>query len=287
MKYFLFIAFGLIIPFIGLGQSGPTMCPSQVASNAAAFLLRIKTNVVAEIRSHESGDIDEKDLRAMLAALDAASNSVIQAKLQEKLNSAAAQLEAACTQAAAALNDPENKIALSFEPEKWLHEIRLQKTQENILLSNIARFRITMGELLRWRDALKSTAPSSQLSVKLKTRINQLLAEWERSAPIEFSDGGSNQPTLNSEPPVPNKRPTQEPVHKIKELSSASREVLRLAKSGASEESILRFIENSNKRFLADGDAIIYLHRTGLSTLLINAMLGRDAALRKRETASQ
>ena len=160
------------------GQDNPKIYPSEAASAASNLLSEVHVQVADKIRSQIQTEVGAQDLRALLNFLGTESNSLVQANVEEKLDLAAKQLEDARAQAAAVLTDADDKTELSLEPDKWLHEIALQKSRETILLANIGHLQRVIDELLRWDEALNSVMPSLQLSAKLEIRLNQLLTEW-------------------------------------------------------------------------------------------------------------
>ncbi len=302
MKTFLFVLLVCLFQVAVFGED--KIYPSEAASGASNFLSKIHEQIADKIRSEIQTDISVQDLQALLNFLDAQSNSVVHSHVEERLDLAAKQLEAARAQAAAILNDPGNKTALSMEPDEWLHEIALQKSQESILLANVGDLRRVIDELVRWDEALDPVMPSSQISDKLKVRLNQLLNEWEQQPSSSNPDqkqlvnntGSENnmqkktelvrtaavQQDSDSEPSAvaANGNSTSNDIFQpVYDASPATADVLKLKRAKVPETVIFTFINNSHRTFGLNHEQIANLRADGISTPLIRAMMRRDWAL--------
>ena len=195
MKTILLLMLGCLLQTVAFGED--KIYPSQAAESASNILSKVHAEIADKIHSKiQTADVGLQDLQELLTFLDSESNSVVQAKVESKLDLAAKQLETARTKAEGLLADPDNKTELSLNADKWLNEIQWQKASVTILLANIAHLRSVIAELFQWNQVLDPVVPPSQISVKLKIRLNEILNRWDQQP----NSANSNQAQIGNIP---------------------------------------------------------------------------------------
>lgn len=283
-----------------------TDSPTSVAASAKQFFGTLRSDVAGGIEGRlKNKAISPKDLDAILAALDDATNKLHKAGFVRKLDFAARQVDTIRTQVVAVLKDPANKsMAAGLEPQEWLDEIALQKSTATVLEGDIARLRGTIHELRQWAALMEPVAPADQVASKLKSRLAELLNQWRRPATRQEPhkadrpadnrvvqakpDSSANEDLVNDSGRTANSpqalvsvrftRPGGS-VYKTVQVSSGVAAVLRLAGNGTAEDQVLRFIDKSAGPFILTADQIIAIREIVCSHIL-SAMIRRDTELR-------
>jgi hypothetical protein len=194
MKTILLLMLVCLLQTVAFGED--KIYPSEAAQSASNILSKVHAEIADKIRSRLQTEVGMQDLQTLLTFLDSESNSVVQSKIKNKLDLAANQLETAQNKAEGLLADPDNKTELSLNADKWLNEIQLQKAEETILLANIGHLRSVIAELLQWDQVLDPVVPPSQISEKLKIRLNEILNRWDQQP----NSTNSNQAQIGNIP---------------------------------------------------------------------------------------
>ena len=199
MKTRLTLLLFCLAQFVALGQEKKTLYPITVADMAGRVFLTVRSNISAQMKLRlKAREFTPKDLQAIPAVLDDATNILSKAGFDEKLDAAARQVEKVQPQIVGSLKDPRNKtMALQMQPETWLYHINLRKSQSAILQSEIVRLRGVLQEIETWATALGEVVPPQQLMERIKTRLSELVAEWEEGTTLMFPKPTPPQASLD------------------------------------------------------------------------------------------
>lgn len=265
-----------------------------IAQRASAFVQSTRTSIASKFRlGIDYRLVTERDLRAIIEAVDRATNAMKQAGFDVKLAHAAERVETVRSGAASILTDPDNKaMALGLQPDQWLNQIALSKSQCDILWSDLLRMRNVVEEIRNWVSALHPVAPPEQLSDRIKTRLGQLLIEWEHQAPSakapKAADMARNGVEASHEPkPViplghtglvtPINPQNVSAPGQGGTVSPAVKRVMGMAEAKVPETVVLAYIQSSPQPFLlTNADQIISAKNSGLTTPMIKAMMDHD-----------
>lgn len=194
-------------------------------------------------------------------ALGEASNDLAAAQIQKRLTEAADKIQALSAEATAILKDPGNQpLAGKLQPEKWKRELLVQAAKAKMLEGALARLRSAVGELHDWTAVMGRIVPPPELSGALKSRLGELLSDWEK---LESAVGGS--PGETSLPPSD----ASSPVH----------DVIRLIRARVAGPVVAAFIRAERRPYNLSPEWIAYLQRMGMPADLISAMGGHDTQL--------
>jgi hypothetical protein len=295
------------------GQPQTNEYPAEAAQSAGAFFRSVSSNVLDQISQGTKKDtLNWKDLEVITSALDDAASTVRDAHWDEKLASAAAQIETVRSRVLGTCADPGNKEAMALEADaqSWLRDIRLKRASASILQTNILRLRNTVEELRKCSLILEPIEPPARLSERLRRRLQEILDEWQR----DLAAATENMPAASPDTAQAAPRPAQTPAggdhpgmlplqvstsqdKTAGSVSHADREsvvaayippgaarVLKMAQAGVEERIILGFIAASRDAFSLTADEVIQLRRKGVSDKVVVAMLQRDAVLRGQPT---
>src|SRR5579871_662474 len=95
--------------------------------------------------------------------------------------------------------------------------------------------------------------------------------------PVLVADAG-NEPT-NSPAPIPTTATTPAPVTTDLKLSAGVQQIVKLAQGGVGDDVELAYIGTVTAKFSLGSDQIIFLNDIGVSSVVIKAMIQRDATL--------
>jgi hypothetical protein len=295
------------------GQPRTNEYPAEAAQSAGTFFRSVSSNVLDQISQGTKKDtLNSKDLEVITSALDDAARAVQDARWNEKLASAAAQIETVRSQVLATAIGPENKEAMALEADaqSWLRDIRLKLSSASILQNQLRRLRSTVEELRKCSLILEPIEPPARLSERLRRRLREILAEWEQDLAAATESTQAASPDTAQTAPRPAQTPLGGDHHSMPPLqastsqdwaagraSNADREsvvaiyippsaakVLKMTQAKVEERVILEFIAASPDAFRLTADQIILLRRKGVSHESLMAMLQHDAGVRGQPT---
>jgi hypothetical protein len=139
----------------------------------------------------ETGSLVEKDLEELSQRLVAVSNVVAGADLDRKLGTAIAQLEKSQSEAVAVLKSPDSKALLQFDIQPMLLKMQWIKAQNQVLKQQLSELASTLQEVSAWAKIMSQVVPQDQVREKVKTRLDQLLTQWDQGA----TESGSGSPS--------------------------------------------------------------------------------------------
>jgi hypothetical protein len=284
--------------------------PTGMADVAGDLLTKMRSEVSAEIhRRMETGSLVEKDLEDLSQRLVAVSNVVAAADLDRKLETGIAQLEKSQSEAVAVLKSPDSKALLQFDIQPMLLKMQWVKAQNQVLKQQLSELASTLQEVSAWTKIMSQVVPQDQVREKVKTRLDQLLTQWDQGATQSESRSPSEASPLGplGEGRRPAKLPAPAPFAEAPEagrgarvlerqgmavetiavedkgtskgLSRGALEVARRVRGGATEKEVMRYVHNSSEAFALSAGQIIYLRRQGVSSPMVVAMLTRDREL--------
>lgn len=289
-------------------RENTNVSPMAVVASAQELFSTVRREVANGIEAKlKNKTALSADLTGIVAILDAQTNKLARAGLDQKLDLATKQLLIVQTQAVALLRDPANKaMAAGLEPQQWLDELAHQKATGQTLERRLTRLRATVEELRRWAAMLEPVAPPDQIATRLKRRMGELLTEWQsqkpdtNQAPEKMeADTGNPVQRAGADPPanenaVSDSGATTDspqsitlaqatrtgiPVYKLIRLSPAVATVVKLAEEGAPEDQITAFVDRCPSAFGLGADQIIYI-RSKVSSAVICRMLQHDDPFR-------
>ena len=251
--------------------------PADAAQSAGDFLRCVRSNVLDQVSQvAKNNSLGSKDLENISSALDVALHTIQDAHWDEKLISAANEIEMVRTQILAVASDPANKEAMALEADapSWLRDIHLSLSSASILQTNIIRLRGTVEELRKCTLLLEPIEPPARLSEKLHRRLQEVLAEWEQETPTDDKRMAANSETGQglSGPP---QRFVAEASENIMSpyIPPGPQRVLEMAQAKVEDRAILQFIAASPGAFQLTADQILFLRQKGVSEKVIVAML--------------
>jgi hypothetical protein len=308
--------------FGGLAQIGarpsqpqPDRSAPAIAQVAETFFAKIRSDVANALQVRlKSREIKSQDLAGIVALLDSSKAKLQEARFGDKLNLASQQAERVQTQAQALLKDPGNKeaMAVSFDSDSYVNQLKLEKATEAVLERKIVRLRGVVEELRKYTALLEDVISPEQLTERVKIRLAQLLSEWKEE-PVQNSEGpahgvfavlktdpdASANPTARPGMPSPartstvrNTRPAQittehrednDAITPRSSLSNPAKKVASMSRQKISDKLILKYINAAKEPFgITTAEQILMLQEQGVSSASLTSMLRRDSELRDK-----